>query len=140
MKRNLHWWIILLFLLALGYDLVVWGAAARLPEVGPRLLASAQREAALTYAYMRAGSILDAAVPLLDDWGSQRAQMALGEGFARVKDDPRVAMDLVFSQTWNAQHLMLKFCHSAAPVLAVIALVFWVRRPKKIRLMGQRRR
>ncbi len=140
MKRNLHWWVILLFLLVLGYDLVVWGAAGRLPDVGRRLLDSAQREAPLTYAYMRAGGVLDAAAPLLDDWGTQHAQDALGEGFARIKEDPKVAMDLVFSQTWNAKHATLKFCHWAAPVLAVIALVFWMRRPKKVHLMSSRRR
>jgi hypothetical protein len=139
-KRNLHWWIILLFLFVLGYDLVVWGAAARLPEVGVRLLNSAQREAPLAYAYMRIGSVLDAAAPILDDWGTQHAQMAFSEGFARIKDDPTVAMDLVFSQTWNAQHAILKLCHWAAPVLAVLALVFWMRRPKKVHLMSSRRR
>jgi len=79
-------------------------------------------------------------VPMLDDWGGQHAQTALGEGFARIKDDPTVAMDLIFSQTWNAQSAMLRLCHWAAPALAALALVFWMRRPKKVLLMGSRRR
>lgn len=140
MRRNLHWWITLLFLLVLGYDLIVWGAAARLPDVGTHMLGSAQHEAPLAYAYMRVGSVLDAAAPILDDWGTQHAEMAFGEGLARIKDDPTVAMDLVFSQTWNAQHSVLKLCHWAAPVLAVLAAVFWMRRPKKVHLLGSRRR
>lgn len=140
MRRHLHWWVGILFLLVLSYDFVVWGAAARLPEVGDHLLDSARREAPLAYFYMRVGSAIDAAVPALDDWGQRRAETALAEGFPRIKQDAAVAMDLVFSQTWNAQHFTLKACHWAAPVLAVLALVFWVRRPKKVRMMGSRRR
>lgn len=140
MRRHFHWWIALLFLLVLSYDFVVWGAAARLPEVGAHLQDSARREGPLTYFYMRVGSAIDEAVPALDRWGQYRAESALAEGFPRIKQDAAVAMDLVFSQTWNAQHLTLKVCHWAAPVLAVLALVFWLRRPKKVRMLGSRRR
>ena len=140
MRRYLHLWIGLLFLMVLGYDFVVWGAAARLPEVGTHLQDSARREGPLVYFYMRVGSAIDAAVPALDDWGQRRAQTALAEGFSRIKQDPAVAMDLIFSQTWNAQHLTIKVCHWGAPALAVLALVFWVRRPKKVRMLGSRRR
>lgn len=140
MRRHFHWWIGLLFLLVLGYDFVVWGAAARLPDVGAHLQDSARREGPLAYFYMRVGSALDEAVPALDRWGQYRAESALAEGFPRIKQDATVAMDLVFSQTWNAQHLTLKVCHWAAPVLAVLAVVFWVRRPKKVRMLGSRRR
>ena len=140
MRRYLHWWIGLLFLTVLGYDFVVWGAAARLPEVGTHLQDSARREGPLVYFYMRVGSAIDAAVPALDDWGQRRAETALSEGFSRIKQDPAVAMDLIFSQTWNAQHLTLKVCHWAALALAALALVFWVRRPKKVRMLGSRRR
>jgi hypothetical protein len=140
MTRHLHWWVGLLFLLVLSYDFVVWGGAARLPEVGAHLQDSARREGPLAYFYMRVGSVVDAAVPGLDDWGQHRAESALAEGFPRIKQDAAVAMDLVFSQTWNAQHFTLKMCHGAAPVLAVLALVLWVRRPKKLSVLGSRRR
>ena len=137
--RHLHWYVIVFFLLALGYDFVVWGGAARLPEVGPHLLDSARREGPLAYFYMSIGSMLDQAVPALDQWGQQHASAALSEGFERINGDPAVAMDLVFSQTWNSHHATLKFFHWAAPVLAVLSGVFWMRRPKKVRLMGRRR-
>ena len=140
MRRHFHWWIGLVFLLVLGYDFVVWGGAARLPEVGAHLQDSARREGPLAYFYMRVGSAIDDAVPALDRWGQHRAELALAEGFPRIKQDAAVAMDLVFSQTWNAQHLTLKVCHWAAPVLGLLALVFWLRRPKKVRMLGSRRR
>jgi len=139
--RHLHWYFIALFVLVLGYDLVVWGAASHLPdEVGPRLLRSAQREAPLAFFYMQVGGVLDTVLPPLQAWGEQHAHAALGEGFARISEDPAVAMDLVFSQTWNSQHALLKSCHWAAPILLVLSLVFWVRRPKKVHLMAGRRR
>lgn len=140
MKKHLYPWIALLFVLALGFDLIVWGAAARLPEIGPKLLLSAQREAPLVDFYMRVGSVVDAAVPMLDGWGSAYAKGALSEGFDRIKGDPSVAMDLIFSQSWNTHHALLKFLDWAAPALGVLALVLWIRRPKKVSLMGSRRR
>lgn len=141
MTRVAHWYAIVIFLLALGYDLVVWGAAARLPDdVGKHLLSSAQREAPLVDFYMQVGGPLDQAVPVLDAWGARAANAALAEGFERIKQDPAVAMDLVFSQTWNSHHAWLKFCHWAAPALALISLLLWLRRPKKVRLMGSGRR
>ena len=138
MKRHWHWWFTLLFVWALAYDLAVWGAAAHLPDVGVHLQVSAQRQALLANIYMSVGGKLDAAVPFFDDWGTQRAQTALSQGFARIKEDPMVSMDLIFSNTWNTTHATLKFMYWAAPVFGLIALVLWSRRPKKISLMGGR--
>ena len=139
--RHLHWYFILLFVLAFGYDVIVWGAASLLPdEVGAHLLLSARREGPLAYFYMRAGGELDTVLPPLRSWGEEHARAALKEGFPRIQEDPAVAMDLVFSQTWTSQHALLKFCHWAAPVLLVLSVIFWLRRPKKVHLMGGRRR
>jgi hypothetical protein len=138
MKKHLHWVSFLLFAWALGYDLVVWGGAAHLADVGDKLRVSAQRNALLGTIYITAGDALDNAVPFLDDWGKQRAQTALEAGIPRIKDDPNVAMDLIFSQTWNATHGVLKFAYWAAPVLGFITLVLFARRPKKIHMMGGR--
>jgi hypothetical protein len=140
MKRHLHWWAAGLFVLALSFELIVWGAAAGLPDVGAKLLVSAQREAPLVDFYMRAGAALDGAIPALGRWGADYATTALREGFERIEGDPTVAMDLVLSQTWNAHHAILKHLHWGAPVLGVLALVLWMRRPKKVHLMGSRRR
>jgi hypothetical protein len=134
----MHWLFIALFLWALAYDLVIWGAAGRLPDVGDKLRVSAQRNALLATIYMTGGDALDAAVPVLQDWGTQHALNALEEGIPRIKDDPNVAMDLIFSQTWNSSHFWLKFMYWAAPLLGVIALVTWARRPKKVHMMGGR--
>jgi hypothetical protein len=78
------------------------------------------------------------AVSPLETWGADTFQDAIAEGLPRIHDDPSVAIDLIFTQTWNAKHRTLKIVYWAAPVLAVIALILWVRRPKKISLMGRR--
>jgi len=139
MKARMHVWMTLVFLFVLGWDFATWGAAAQIPDIGAKLQRSAQREAVLATIYMGAGSALDAAVPPIDSWGSQYVEAALSEGFARIREDPSVAIDLIFSQTWNAKHLILKIMYWAAPVLAVLTLFFWARRPKKISLMGSGR-
>jgi len=138
MAKRLHWILLLLFVWALAYDLVVWGAAGHLPDIGDKLRVSAQRNALLATVYMAGGDALDTAVPALEDWGAQRAQAALEAGTSRIKDDPNVAMDLIFSQTWNSTHGFLKVMYWAAPALGVAFLIAWARRPKKVRLMGGR--
>jgi len=138
MMKRLHWILLLLFVWALGYDLVIWGAAGRLPEIGDKLRVSAQRNALLATVYMAGGDALVAVVPALEDWGAQHAQTAFELGVARIRDDPNVAMDLIFSQTWNATHAFLKFMYWAAPVFGIAFLIAWSRRPKKISLIGGR--
>ena len=138
MMKRLHWVLLALFIWALAYDLVVWGAAGRLPDIGDKLRMSAQRNALLATIYMAGGDALDEAAPALGAWGAERAKTALEFGIPRIRDDPNVAMDLIFSQNWNSTHAMLKFMYWAAPVLGFLALVAWSRRPKKISLIGGR--
>jgi hypothetical protein len=137
MTKQLHWILLLLFVWALAYDLAVWGAIARLPDLGDKLRVSAQRNALLATMYMAGGDVLDSAVPFLEDWGTQRARNALESGVGRMKDDPNVAMDLILSQNWNSTHAFLKLMYWAAPVLGVAFLLDWARRPKKVSLMGR---
>lgn len=139
MKRYLHWWITLLFLLALGYDLVVWGAASQLADVGPKLEFSAQRQALFAHIYMGLGSPLVSASPFLKDWGTQHFYNALSSDFPRIQEDPYVAMDLILSESSNADHAMIKLMYWAAPVFALLALILWSRRPKPLQLMRSRR-
>ena len=139
MLRNLHWFALVLLLLALAFDFAVWGGAARLPDVGPLLLRSAQREAPMVRFYMLVGQPLDAVLPAFDRFGQEHATAAFEEGFQRIKDEPAIAMDLVFSNTWNSTHATLKTVFWATPALALLWLVLWLRRPKKVNLMSRRR-
>lgn len=139
MKRYLHHVALVLFFACLLYDMVVWGALPRLPDVGASITASAQREAPLALSYITLGRGLDAAVPSLQAFGAERLSDALGEGFARIRQDPEVAMDLIFNTTWNATHRWLKTMYWAVPFFLLLALLLWWRRPRQVTALRGRR-
>jgi hypothetical protein len=138
MKKFAHWWVLLLFVICFLYDAIVWGGAARLPDIGDKLRHAAERQALVATVYMTVGAPILAAVPALDAWGQNHFQAAVYEGFPRIHDDPSVAFDLIFNNNWNTHHRMLRVMYWMPPVLAVAWVFFWLRRPKKVSLMGRR--
>jgi hypothetical protein len=138
MKRRLHLIALILFLLCFAYDLVVWGSLPLLPDVGPQIAQSANREAPLAATYIGIGSFIDGAVPSLQAFGEQSMKTAIGEGFERIRGDSTVAIDLIFNTTWNVQHRWLKTVYWAAPFFLVLAAVLWTRRPKQVKTLGRR--
>ncbi|HEX4479908.1 MAG TPA: hypothetical protein VH082_03810 [Rudaea sp.] len=138
MRKYAHWWVLLLFVAAFVYDAIVWGGAARLPDIGDKLQRTAQRQAIVGTVYMVCGAPLLSAVPALDAWGQDAFKTAVYEGFPRIHDDPSVAFDLIFNNNWNAHHRILRVMYWMPPILFVAWLIFWIRRPKKVRLMGRR--
>lgn len=132
---KIHVVALVLFVLCFSYDIVVWGGVEALPDVGPGIADSARREAPLAATYIAIGELVDSAVPPLRDYGSARLSDALSEGFERIRADPTVAMDLIFGASWNVTHSWLKTAYWAAPVLLLVTVVLWVRRPKKISVL-----
>lgn len=138
MRKRLHLIATFLFLAVLMFNLVVWGAAPGLADVGPAIERSAGNEAPLATTYIALGSMLDAAVPALERFGAGVLTDALGEIFPRIIDSPPLAMDFIFSTRLNGTHAWLKTMYWAAPVLLVLSLLLWARKPKKVSLMGRR--
>jgi hypothetical protein len=138
MKRRLHLIAIILFFLCFAYDLVVWGALPLLPDVGPSIVQSANREAPMAAAYIGLGRFIDGAVPALQAFGERAMTDAIGAGFERIRGDSTVAMDLIFNTTWNVQHRWLKTAYWAAPFFLLLAVVLWSRRPKQVKTLGRR--
>jgi hypothetical protein len=135
MKARLHVFALVLFVFCLLYDLVVWGSVRLLPEVGSAIADSAHREAPLATAYIVVGGVLDGMLPSLGSFGESVLSAAWGEGFARIREDPGVAMDLIFSSRWNVAHGWLKTMYWATPVLLVVTLILWLRKPKPVRTL-----
>jgi hypothetical protein len=135
MKNRLHVIALVLFVLCFLYDIVVWGGVQALPDVGPAIADSARREAPLAATYIAIGNVVDSALPSLGAFGSARLANAFGDGFERIRADPTVAMDLIFSSTWNAAHSWIKLMYWATPILLLLALILWVRRPKQVRVL-----
>lgn len=137
MKRHLHLIALGLFVLCLLYNVVVWGALPQLPEVGLAIVDSAHREAPLATAYIELGRGIDGAVAALQAFGERRLSAGLGDGFARIHDDPTVAMDLILNTTWNFQHRWIKTAYWGAPLLLLLTIVLWLRRPRQVRSFGR---
>lgn len=138
MLKRLHLIFFVLFVVAFGFNLIVWGAVPELADVGPDIERSAGKEAMLASGYIALGRHLDSAVPALGDYGGKVMTASVGEAFPRIRQDPNLAMDLILSSRYNRTHGWLKFCYWAAPTLLVLTIVLWVRRPKKVRLIGAR--
>jgi hypothetical protein len=132
MKSQLHVIAMVLFAICFLYDIVVWGGVPTLPGVGAFIADSAHREAPLATTYIAIGSPLDAAMPSLGDYANLRLTEGLNEGFDRIKADPTVAMDLIFGTTWNRTHRMIKAMYWGAPIMLLVSVILWVRRPKAV--------
>jgi hypothetical protein len=138
MKRRLHLIALALFVLSLLYNLVVWGALPRVPEVGRQIADSAYREAPLAATYVGLGNLIDAAVPALQAFGERRVTDAFGEGFERIRNDGTVAMDLILHSSWNSDHRWIKTMYWMPPLLLVITVILWLRRSRAVRTLGRR--
>jgi len=138
MKRRLYLIALVLFIVCSLYDLVVWGALPAVPDVGAGIVESAWHEAPLASTYIAIGSRIDGALPSLQAFGVSRLTAAFSDGFARIGEDPDVAMDLIFNTTWNAEHRWLKTMYWAPPLLLLVTLLLWSRRPKQVHAIGRR--
>jgi hypothetical protein len=132
MKSQLHVIAIVLFAICFLYDIVVWGGVSTLPHVGAYIADSAHREAPLATTYIAIGTPLDAAMPSLGDYANARLTDGLSEGFDRIREDPTVAMDLIFGPTWNPTHRLIKAMYWGAPIMLLVSAILWVRRPKPV--------
>lgn len=139
MKNRLYLVALALFVVSSLYNLVVWGAMPRLPGVGPSIVDSARHEAPLATTYIVVGDRIDRVVAAAQAFGQQRLIDALGEGFARIAEDHNVAMDLIFTTTWNSAHRWLKTVYWAAPLFLLLTIVLWVLRPRQVRTLTRRR-
>ncbi|HOX73039.1 hypothetical protein [Dokdonella sp.] len=138
MRRHLHTIALVLLVLVFLFDLVLWGAVPGLPEVGGIIERSANSEAILASIYISLGGFLDGAVAGLNSLGSAMMTDGLGDGFARMIEDPSIAMDLILASTYNRTHGWIKTLYWATPVLSVTFLLLWLVRPKKVDLIRKR--
>jgi hypothetical protein len=132
MKSQLHVISMVLFAICFLYDIVVWGGVPTLPHVGAYIAESAHREAPLATTYIAIGSPLDEAMPSLADYANARLTEGFSEGFDRIREDPTVAMDLIFGTTWNPTHRLIKTMYWGAPVMLLATAILWIRRPKAV--------
>lgn len=137
MKLRLHVLLPILFVLSLLYDLALWGGTQALPGVGPSIAQSARREAPLAWTYIVLGEPLTNAMPSVRAWSVGELTRAWGDAFARIEEDPAIAMDALSGESLNGTHRRMRVAYWAPPVLLVLALIAWLRRPRQVRMMGR---
>lgn len=135
MRNRLHALALGLFVLCFFYDVVVWGGLSALGEVGEAIADSARREAPLATTYIAIGSVVDSIAPALRDYGSEQLAESIGPTFERIRADPTASIDLVFGDSISPAHRWLKATYWAAPVLLLLTLILWVRRPRQVRAL-----
>jgi hypothetical protein len=47
-------------------------------------------------------------------------------------------MDLIFNTTWNSEHRWMKIMYWAPPLLLLLTLLLYSRRPKQVHAIGRR--
>ena len=122
-----------LFWLFLLLDLVAWAGLCRDPEVGMAVSKSVNREGALAWVYAHAGQ------PLVDAVGMENAAVAFaGQRFAdarrAIAANPGAAMDVI----GNRMGFGMRVLHYGAPLLGILWLLLWWRRPQTINTFGRR--
>lgn len=139
MRKYLHLIILLLAVLAAFWQCLFWGGAANLADIGAIVRRSAMREAPLVAAYTVGGEALGRIMPSLRDLGRSWADAALRPAAERLTADPDVAMDFIFGEPLNAAQRTATRGVYLPPVLLLLAVVAWLRRPRQVRMMGSRR-
>jgi hypothetical protein len=140
MRKYLHLIATLLFVLAALWQCLFWGGASTLPDIGSAVRRSAMREAPLVAGLMISGELIGKVAPPLGDIGRNWAHDALAPAIERLNADPDVAMDLLFGESLSPSQRLATRGVYALPVLLILAVIAWLRRPRQVRMMGAKRR
>jgi hypothetical protein len=139
MRKYAHLVLVALLLLVVFWQSLFWGGAAAIPDLGPIVRRSAMREAPLVAGFIFIGEGVGKLVPSLRELGQGWADRALAPAKERLLADPDVAMDFIFNQSMNATQRTATRGVYAVPLLLVLAVIAYLRRPRQVRMMGGRR-
>lgn len=133
MNRKLRWAAVVLLMLALLWDLALWGGIASTPEVAPAALRSAGKEAPMALGYMHAGRLLVGGVGA-DGFAQRLASRRVGHAYPAVQSRPEAAMDILLA----AMPAVTRAAHSAPPVLLLAWALLWALRPRQVQTLRRR--
>lgn len=133
MKGRAHVFAGILLLLALGYNLFVWGGLLLHPVMGPVAEDATRRELALAGVYAPIGRWVVQSIGL----GSTAAAFA-GTRFAAVEshliENPLAAMETLVSE----MPASVSLAYYGAPILVVVFTLLWWRRPRGLHVISRR--
>jgi hypothetical protein len=121
------------FLLLLGYDFFLWGGLSRTASLGPMMTEASKREVALASLYLPVGRQLTGLVGARA--AAEMAQSTFDPLEPRLLANPAAAMDTLLSGLpW-----LPRMAYYGAPVLLLLFLLLFWRRPRGVHMIGARR-
>ena len=134
MRNRLHVILGVLFVLALLFDVYLWGGLSKTPSMGGIVSDASAREVSLAGIYVPIGQqLLD--LTGLGRSASEFAQQAFAKVEPRLLANPAAAMEILVSDMPTG----VRFAYHGAPLLLLAFLVAFWRRPRVVRSMGTRR-
>jgi hypothetical protein len=134
MKRSLHILAAVAFILLLCDQWLVWGGLGRAPQVGPAVLEAADREVGLASVHVLIGQWLVHSAGL-DESAIDAATRRFAAIIPDIQGNPDAALEIATSRMpWS-----VKFGYSGAPIMLLVAVVLWWRRPRTVHLVKVRR-
>ena len=131
MKFRLGYIALPVFLATLAFNSWTWGSASLLDRLGPVIAHSAEREAPLVQTYMVIGAKAIVAAGA-EASAQQSAETAFGPAREQLLNEPVLAMDDLFSQTYSSQQSWAVRLHWVCPAALLAFFVGWWLRPKQI--------
>lgn len=134
MKRYLHVVAAAVFALLLCDQWLVWGGLGRAPQVGPVVLAAADREVGMASVHVLVGGWL------VESTGLEEAAVdAATSRFADLVPDlvknPDAAIDIATAR----MPASVRIGYVGVPVMLVLTVILWWRRPRSVHLVRTRR-
>lgn len=134
MKRYLHVVATVIFVLLLCDQWLVWGGLGRAPQVGPVMLEAADREVGLASVHVLVGQWLVHSAGL-DESAIDAATRRFDAVIPHLLSNPDAALETVTMQMpWS-----VRLGYYGAPIMLLVALVLWWRRPRTVHLVKVRR-
>ena len=121
------------FVLLLSYDLFLWGGLSRTASLGPVIVEASQREVSLASVYLPVGRQLTGLVGARA--AADLAQSTFGSLEPRLLANRAAAMDTLLSGLPTLPRLG----YYGAPVLLLLFLLLFWRRPRGVHMIGARR-
>lgn len=132
MKGKLHLVAGIVFVLLLAYDFFLWGGLSRSATLGPMITAASKREVSLAGFYLPVGRELTGWVGR--DAAASLATRTFAPLEASLLANPAAAMDRLLTDMPMGPRL----AYYGAPVVLLLDLLLWWRRPRGVHLVGRR--
>jgi len=125
------------FIGTLAFNSWAWGGSTFLPEIGPIIQTSAEREAPLVQTYVFLGR---QGITLAGAETSARvaAEERFGPARERLLSEPALAMDDLFNESYSSGLAWLIRLHWVPPIALLLFLIGWWRRPRQVQTIRRR--